>query len=77
MEDLNEANFTHLLTNLSNNKDIDKEYTALLSIIHELISVINFKIFNLNKKSKKNSNSKSNESQKQHNYAPGREINRR
>ncbi|WRO04961.2 IMV membrane protein A30, partial [Monkeypox virus] len=27
MEDLNEANFSHLLINLSNNKDIDMQYT--------------------------------------------------
>ncbi|AST09543.1 IMV protein [NY_014 poxvirus] len=74
MEDLNEANFTHLLTNLSNNKDIDSQYAAALSVIHELISVINYRIFNLNKKSKKNS--RSNEQPKQSN-ASGREIDRR
>ncbi|UVT70123.1 IMV membrane protein A30, partial [Monkeypox virus] len=75
---LNEANFSHLLINLSNNKDIDMQYTSTLSVVHELLSAINFKIFNINKKSKKNSKSIEQQHPVVHHAAStGREFNRR
>ncbi|AOP31628.1 imv protein [Skunkpox virus] len=77
MEDLDEANFSHLLINLSNNKDIDSQYSSTLSVIHELISAINFKIFNINKKSKKNSKSNDQHPVVHYGASSGREINRR
>ncbi|AAR07476.1 120L [Yaba monkey tumor virus] len=52
-EDINESNFNHLLTNLSNNSE-DGEFSATLMTIKEIISQINFKILSINKKSKKN-----------------------
>ncbi|QEM25235.1 CPXV165 protein [Cowpox virus] len=76
MEDLNEANFSHLLINLSNNKDIDAQYASTLSVVHELLSAINFKIFNINKKSKKNSKSIE-QHPVYHAASAGREFNRR
>lgn len=60
MEDLNEANFSHLLINLSNNKDIDAQYASTLSVVHELLSAINFKIFNINKSRKRIPNQSNN-----------------
>nr|WGO62744.1 IMV membrane protein [Wadden Sea poxvirus] len=53
-EDIDESNLTHLLTNLSNNDDLNNEFQSTLLIVKEIISLINFKILSLNKKSKKN-----------------------
>ncbi|ABQ43595.1 IMV membrane [Tanapox virus] len=53
-EDINESNFNHLLVNLSNNSEVDGEFSATLMTIKEIISQINFKILAINKKSKKN-----------------------
>ncbi|QDJ95058.1 IMV protein [Hypsugopox virus] len=56
-DDINEANFNKLLTNLANNINIDPEYASTLQVIKELINQINYKVLSLNKKSKKNTRS--------------------
>ncbi|QGN68130.1 IMV membrane protein [Equine molluscum contagiosum-like virus] len=51
MEDLNEANLSHLLARLASTDDL--EFAATLAAIRELINAINSKVLLLNKKSKK------------------------
>ncbi|AAL69856.1 SPV117 putative virion protein [Swinepox virus] len=54
-EDINESNFIHLITKLSNGTEVDSDCAAILSTVKELISQINGKVLAINKKSKKNS----------------------
>ncbi|AUL80308.1 hypothetical protein [Vaccinia virus] len=77
MEDLNEANSSHLLINLSNTKDFDAQDASTLFMVHELLAAINFTIFNINKKSKKNSKSTEQHPVVHHAASAGREFNRR
>ncbi|ABI99113.1 IMV membrane protein [Deerpox virus W-1170-84] len=70
-EDINESNFIHLLTNLSNN-DTDSEFSATLLTVKEIISQINLRVLSINKKSKKNSR----QNEQQLNYVPRRENTR-